>query len=102
MILLIDDAKEGGYADIVARNSQSGIAVLQNLYKDVTELYIDFDLGLNSDLNGNDTIKLALAYNCLPDKVIIVSMNPPGRKQIEATLLDNGFKKTDGSRFERA
>lgn len=98
MNLLIDDAKEGTGYDIVARNSDAGLYILQ--YLTITELYIDFDLGLNSD-NGNDVIKSALKLNSLPNKVIIVSLNHPGRKQIEGTLLDNGFKKIGTSRFER-
>lgn len=98
MVLLIDDAKEGFGYDIVARNANAGLVVLKNLY--ITELYIDFDLGLNSS-NGNYVIKTALMCDYLPNKVTIVSLSPPGRKQIKATLLDNGFKQIDGSRFER-
>lgn len=101
MNLLIDDAKEGLQFDLVARNADAGLMILSNLLSAITELYIDFDLGQNSRINGNEVIKIALEWNCLPDKVTIVSLNPPGREQIKATLLDNGFKQIDGSRFER-
>jgi hypothetical protein len=103
MILLIDDAREGFGYDIVARNSEAGLKVLMYLHYQsygITELHIDFDLGTDS-MNGNELIMYALKHSCIPDRVSIVSQNPVGRKQIAATLLDNGFKQITPSKFER-
>lgn len=47
MILLIDDIRDDGYANIVARNFQAGCSILRVLGDCIDELYIDFDLGKN-------------------------------------------------------
>lgn len=100
MHLLIDDSKEGGYADIVARNARSGKLLLETLSGVITKLYIDHDLG--EAISGHDIIKWALERNYLPDIVFIVSWNPPGRDAITATLMNNGFRQiANSSEFER-
>ena len=101
MYLLIDDAKNF-YADIIARTDKAGKGVLKRLSNQITCLGIDFDLGRESKENGLDILKWALANNCLPKKVQVVSLNPPGRKAMVTFLLDNGFKQiANGSWFER-
>lgn len=98
MIFLIDDAKEGTAYDLVARNSLSGMIVLQNLYKSISELYIDFDLGFNSQLNGLQVLQWALEQKCLPNKVVIVSLNPVGRRAIADFLkFDARYRKVNES-----
>lgn len=99
MILLIDDCKEGGWADIVARNAFAGLQILLSLTTSITELHIDFDLGDKSE-NGLYILKHAFANELLPNIIWIVSLNPPGRKSMENFLLDNGYKQT-GGKFER-
>lgn len=99
MILLIDDAREGGYADIVARNAKAGKAVLEELSGCIDCLGIDHDLG--GEISGYDIIQWALARGYLPDRVEVVSMNPPGRKAIINVLLDNGYKQRKNSIFVR-
>ena len=99
MILLIDDAKEGGYADIVARNADAGLLVLGSCEGNISELRIDFDLG--QGMNGLQVLQDAVANEIeLPKVVWVVSLNPPGRKAIEAFLVDMGYKQI-GGRFER-
>lgn len=100
MILLIDDVKEGGWADIVARNFQAACAIL-NSPCDIDELHIDFDLGKKSGaFNGKDVLEYGLEYNLLPDLIWIVSLNPPGRDAMANFLKDNDYVQK-GNRFEK-
>ena len=97
MYLLIDDVREGGYADIVARNACAGKAVLEELSGCINELGIDHDLG--GETSGYDVVRWALARGFLPNKVQVVSLNPPGRKAIINVLLDNGYQSKDNTNF---
>lgn len=100
MNLLIDDAKEGLSYDLVARNGQTGLAVLESLPGDISALYIDFDLGAPSKLDGLQVLKFAWKHNCLPHRIIIVSLNPVGRKAITAFLkFDARYKQINNSVF---
>jgi len=101
MILLIDDSRDGLGYDIVARNSEAGLLVLGACQGNIEELYIDFDLGYNSKNNGLFVITRALRLGILPDKVIIVSSLPQGRKMIQDCLIKNGFEQTKNSYYER-
>lgn len=100
MDLLIDDAKEGLGFDIVARNGKAGRSILKALASQITELYIDFDLGLLSS-DGLNVIEWALENNCLPDIVIIVSLNPNGIEYIRKFLIRNNYKQKSNARFVR-
>lgn len=90
--LLIDDLREVGQ-DIVARTPHEGKLALQA--HPVTHLYIDHDLGL--DTNGNEydngykVICWAIENECLPPFVQIVSSNPVGRRNIEAALTQQQY-----------
>jgi len=97
MNLLIDDAKEGGWADIVARNGRAGKLVLEQLSGFISCLHIDHDLG--KGISGYEVVEWALANGYLPNEVRIVSFNPGGRKAIKNILLDNDYKERDNSWF---
>ena len=102
MIVVIDDAKECGWADIVARNADAGLLVLGALQGNIEELYIDFDLG--QSVNGLQMLIDAVKNEIeLPNKIIIISMNPSGIKAIKNFILDNGYQLESGSgcRFEK-
>ena len=99
MILLIDDIKEGGWADIVARNAVAGNLILTRLAEHITELHIDYDLGSHS-ITGLDVLKYALANSLLPNIIWIVSLNPVGQKAMANFLIDNSYKQT-GGKFKR-
>ena len=101
MILLIDDARDGLGYDVVARNSQTGLLVLEGCQKDITKLYIDFDLGINSEHDGLFVVERALRLGILPDKVCIASTLPHGRLMIQELLIKNGFRQTSLSHYER-
>ena len=87
MHLLIDDVKEGGWADIIARNGRAGKVVLEQLSGFISCLHIDHDLG--KGISGYEVVEWALANGYLPSKVQIVSFNPKGRENIKSILLDN-------------
>lgn len=90
--LLIDDIRNVG-EDLVARTPEDGKRAL--LGCPVTHLYIDHDLGLDSNGveydNGYKVICWAIERGCLPQHVQIVSSNPVGRKNIEAALQFEGY-----------
>ncbi len=81
--LLIDDMRDLT-ADAVARTGEEGIRALQN-DGPWGMLYLDHDLGEGK--TGYD-VACWLERNpqFLPERVIIVSSNPVGRKNIEAVL----------------
>jgi len=94
MYLLIDDAKNYR-ADIIARTAQAGMMILENLPGCIDCLGIDFDLG--GAISGYDLVQWALVRGYLPDRVEVVSLNPPGRKAIINFLLDNDYKQKGSS-----
>jgi len=94
MYLLIDDAKTY-HVDIIARTAEAGKTILENSSGYIDCLGIDFDLG--GAISGYDIVKWALARGYLPDRVEVVSLNPPGRKAIINVLLDNGYKQKGSS-----
>jgi len=96
MYLLIDDMRNI-HADITARTAEAGKAILEKLSGSIDCLGIDFDLG--GEISGYDIARWALERGYLPRKVQIVSMNPPGRKAIQAALLDAGYKQEDNFNF---
>lgn len=100
MYLLIDDAKTF-HADIIARTAEAGKAILEELSVNISCLGIDFDLGKESKENGLDILKWALVNKCLPKKVQVVSLNPPGREAMVNFLLDNGYQSKDNTNFVR-
>lgn len=102
MILAVDDSKECGWADIVARNADAALLVLFACNGNIDELYIDFDLGKGS-MNGLYILRHAHEGECLPNRITIISHNPPGRESMEKFLLDNdyGYAKERLQTYER-
>ena len=88
--LLIDDAKNLGTMDVIARTYQEGVDALSTL--PVTHLYLDHDLG--EDKSGYDLINWAIENGKVPPNVQIVSMNPVGRQNIERALISAGYVNT--------
>jgi len=104
MILLIDDAKEGISYDIIARNGEAGLLVLGTCEGNIEELYIDFDLGLHSTMNGAQVITDAIENDIeLPSKITVVSTLPKGIEILKTVLLLNGYELIKDSicRFRR-
>ena len=95
-ILAIDDVRECTYANVVARTHNDGIAMLEK-FGPWDELYLDHDLGARErqydntgrELTGNDILVwLRNNLDKLPKKIILITGNPVGRKNMEATLSD--------------
>ena len=93
MNLLIDDIRSSKGFDITARTAKAGKQLLLKLAGAIDELYIDHDLGCKE--NGYDIINWALQIGCIPDTIIIVSMNPVSTNNIASLLLANNYKYTD-------
>ena len=104
MILLIDDSKDGISYDIVARTGEAGLLVLGTCEGNIEELYIDFDLGLRSTMNGAQVIEDAIGNDIeLPAKITICSTLSKGIEILTAVLILNGYELIKDSicRFER-
>jgi len=95
--LLIDDVRDIN-VDITARTPETGKRILQS--QPITHLYLDHDLGQDSDGNevdnGYKVLNWAIENDCVPANVIVVYSNPVGRTNIERALEYEGYKR-DGS-----
>lgn len=100
--LLIDDLRVFDGIDHTARTPYEGLQFLRHF--DVTHLYIDHDLGLDSDgteyPNGYNVICWAIEERILPRNVTIVSSNPVGRSNIERALQNEGYRQYRGSWYK--
>ena len=91
MKVLIDDERNFMGMDIIVRNFNAAKAVLEA--KIATVLFLDFDLGSNDPLqNGEVLLKWGVDNDLIPKRVHIISMNPVGKKAMEYTLQDAGYK----------
>lgn len=105
MRLLIDDLKNLDGVDVIARDITTGIKILGSL--SITTLYLDHDIGeveevvgpLNIDglsvpRNGQGVLQWLAAF---PDKaplnIVLVTLNPVGRKRMEQLLHDMSYKE---------
>ena len=88
--LLIDDVREIG-ADHIARTPREGQKAL--LAFPVTHLYLDHDLGDPGTATGYDVLNWALERDCVPPRVMLITMNPVGRKNMENALENAGYVK---------
>jgi hypothetical protein len=97
MILLIDDVRNF-HADIVLRTAKAAIEFFIVVGDNMSfeKVYLDFDLG---DGIGLDVLKQAIFSNAIIPKIILVTMNPVGRKQMGDYLIDNGYHSYDGFEF---
>jgi hypothetical protein len=96
MNLLIDDYKSLN-VDCIARNYDAGITVLTT--GTVSKLYLDFDL--SEIKTGLDVLKDGLGLGILPEIIVLVSLNPPGMKQMQDFLKDNGYEAKNNQVFIR-
>lgn len=83
--VLIDDNRNI-FCDFIARNSHAGRFLLENLKGQIEELFLDYDLGSESDLTGLGILEWALKEDCLPNIIIICSGLPFGRKHMQDFL----------------
>ena len=96
MFFIIDDERTLG-CELIARNAKVGKLILSELSKHIECLCIDHDLGTLE--TGYDVINWALANNCLPNHVQIVTSNPPGRENIAKALIAAGYRTIDNTNF---
>jgi hypothetical protein len=92
--LLIDDVRDVGNPDIIARNYQSGIIMLSTAHWDL--LLLDHDLASydehGKEKTGYDIMCWLEQYpERLPKKIELVTSNPVGRKKMQ-TVIDKLYK----------
>lgn len=88
--LLIDDFREF-HVDHIAKNARNGQKALLDF--PVTHLYMDHDLGDEDEPTGYDVICWAIAHDCVPANVMMVTSNPVGRDNMAAALENIGYTK---------
>lgn len=88
--LLIDDFRTFDM-DHTARTAQEGRQALLSF--PVTHLYMDHDLGDESEPTGYDVLVWALERECCPKHVQMVTSNPVGRDKMGAALENAGYTK---------
>lgn len=98
LTLLVDDVRNL-FTDIVSRNYKSAVTVLSGIGYTIDTLYIDHDLG--EVKTGYDVLEYGIKSGTLPDKIVLVSMNPVGVKRMKELLMDNGYSQTEPYNFER-
>lgn len=95
--VLIDDTRNLN-ADIIVRNGEAGLMVLQAFRSKVEVVYLDHDLGLGS-ISGYEVLCRALFLDVLPNKVQLVTSNPVGRVNMYAALKQAGYTTINGFDF---
>jgi hypothetical protein len=98
--LLIDDIRNEEMCgvtdikfDITARTSRRGKTALEN--NPITHLWLDNDLGIGQQ-EGWEILNWAVAHNCLPDHVTLVTANPVSKRRMEEVLRnDVGYIRKD-------
>lgn len=102
MNLLIDDLREIGGMDIVARTWAQGKIDLVENYGEITALYLDHDLGEDIDhRNGYDILEWGLYYGYIPPIVVLVTANPVGFDKMKLALISEGYRDCGGATFQK-
>jgi len=97
MTLIIDDLRSDDGIDHCARTSVAGKEMLTNL--PVTHLYLDHDLGEDDSAafrNGYELLSWALENDLCPSNVMLVTMNPVGRRNMIFALTAHGYVMRNG------
>lgn len=101
MWLLIDDMREGFGCEVIARNSKSAYALLENIQWE--GVIFDNDLGPGSD-EGHVILDKYLdglsVYEVAKD-IQIVTSNTPALRKMQQALENNGYSSLDGRRFSK-
>ena len=97
MIVLIDDVRNVSNVNIICRDFNSALILIEKCLTNITHLILDHDLGdENIRSNGHELLKIILGYDYKVDKIQLISMNPVGKKNMENSLLDAGYTKQYG------
>lgn len=103
--ILIDDLRNLNM-DIICRTSQAGFRTVVAFSGDIECLYMDHDLGEESQTDGYELLKKLYANDginiSMPDKVQLVTSNPVGRQNMADLLISNGYiESPNGINFKR-
>lgn len=98
MRILIDDVRTA-VSGVIIRTAQDAREILK--YVKSTELFIDHDLGEESDQNGYELLKWILRnIHDLPEKIVLVTSNPAGRKNMHDLLSEDKYISENGTVFK--
>lgn len=89
--LLIDDVRNM-QTDVTARSAEVAKVVMNSPHLKFDVVYLDHDLGPGD--NGLDVLRWMFKNKIRPSKVVLVTMNPVGRRNLECELSDNGYTKS--------
>lgn len=93
MKLLVDDIRNIDGIDIICRSAEIAMIQIHN-WGDVSDLYLDNDLG-EGKLEGYDFIKKLYRINGrLPQRIVLVSSNPIARERIRKFLIDLNYNQS--------
>jgi len=99
--LLIDDCRNFG--NIIARTADGGKLLLKLFNNWSISFYLDWTLGIDHDLGGDETgydiLKWAIEKEYLPSKIQLVTMNPVGKQNMATLLFDAGYNSNDNINF---
>ena len=98
MWLLIDDCRDLG-CEVIARNAKAACKILKHCWQMFNCVCFDHDLGAGG--SGYEVLVYAITEDLLPNRVQLVTSNPPGRAQMTTALNNAGFTSTDGVNFYR-
>lgn len=90
MWVLIDDVRDLN-CDIIARDGQAGIKVLEAFKDEIEVLILDHDLG--DSIDGTYICNYMLDHKIFPPRIQLVTMNPVGRANMETILKSAGYNR---------
>jgi len=98
--LLVDDVRDFGVTDLIARTYKGAVLALTALSVDV--MYLDHDLG-QGQKTGYDLLNFIFdpKIRIKPKQIILVTMNPVGRENMIRAMLNNGYEHIGQQIYER-
>jgi len=105
-ILIDDDPISKGLDikefDIVATTYQAGRALIFYTISNNDEIYFDHDLNsLDPKWTGFDLLKIAFQLKKFPLKIVLVTNNPIGRKNMQALLEEHNYIQKEYNEFHK-
>lgn len=97
MWFLLDDERNLG-CDVIARTPEGAKLILSACGKYFEGAVFDHDLGCTE--TGYDVLCWAIENDCLPNKVEIVTANPPGYQRMQFAVEKAGYKR-NGNIWEK-
>ena len=99
--VLVDDCRDG--ADVIIRNPENAVAVIRRLFKDISALSMDNDMG--GSVQGYEILEQILqdsknTKHYIPT-IYVVTGNIVAGRRMRDDLTAAGYRLTGATRFER-